>query len=127
MTQAPAPYPEEGNYLQQPGAAGENTLAKWAFGLSVASALSIVVIGPFALLPGLVAFVLGIVALVKAKKFPTPKQKRKGFSIAAVVISVLVMLVSAAALYFAAISFAKCQDAPNTDAMRQCIEHQFGA
>lgn len=127
MTQAPAPYPEEGNYLEQPGAAGENTVAKWAFGLSIASVLSIVVIGPFAILPGLVALVLGIVALVKAKKFPTPKQKRKGFSIAAVVISVLVVLVSVAALYFALLSFAKCQDAPNADAMRQCIEQQLGA
>ncbi|AZA11577.1 DUF4190 domain-containing protein [Corynebacterium gerontici] len=125
MAQPPAPYPGEIDSQQHPELMGENKLAKWALWIAVAAGVSILLIGPFALIPALVALVLSIIALVKARKYPTPKHKRKGFAIGGLVLSIVVALISAAALYYALYSFAKCQDAPDDDAMRQCLEQEF--
>ncbi len=126
MTQPgyPAQYPDNNEPLQQNQ--GSNTIAAWALGVAVVSLISILLIGSFALIPGLIAVVLGIVALVKAKKYAEPKAKRKGFAIGAIVIGTLVSIFGVITLVFLANIFGECADYDTPEEVQRCIEEKAG-
>ncbi len=88
-----------------PQAASTNNMAVWAFGVSLLS-FCCCICQPWVGIISLVAMVLGVMALSQSKQYPN--QTGKGFAIAAIIISVLSLILCAicilGAIFFPSIS-----------------------
>ncbi|NLZ57854.1 MAG: DUF4190 domain-containing protein [Corynebacterium sp.] len=127
-----------GGFENSPMNITKNKTAAWALGLGIASVVSLLlmlipVVGLIGLLAPFIAvagIIVAIVALVKGKKYQG-SNKRTGWSIAGLVLSILTLAIIAVVIIGAVVFFSNsgiidCV-ADNTDpaAQQACIEHSI--
>lgn len=107
-----------------------STLALVALIVGILSLLSIFVLLPAALLPGLLTVILAIVALVRNRKKPKPL-RRTGMSVTALILGIITVVVSAVIMAF--IVFAvnetgamNCVEIQDQAAREACLMDAFG-
>lgn len=105
-----------------------NKLAPWALGIAVLSLVLIFVIGPLTIPAAIIAVILGIIAVVKARKIQFGK-RRMGMSVAAILIGLIttiLMAIGAAGLYyfFNDADLQECSKLEDKEAVQKCIEEK---
>ena len=120
-----------GGFENSPLNAPKNTAAAWALGLGIASIVTLVTVfgaflSPFLALAGVI---VAIIALVKAKNF-VPANRRKGFAITGLILSILTLILLAIGVIlilvvFSSSGFSECATLTDPAAQEQCIQELF--
>ncbi len=109
----------------------KNSLAIWALGVAILSLVCLVSIlgSALAFIPAFIGIVLGAIALVRGKKY-MKEDRRTGFSVTALVLSVLVFVISLGIIILAYAMFSECATIADPTAQQQCMvekaQEQFG-
>ncbi len=105
----------------------KNTVAPWALGVSILAVVTgLTIFGALlSFIPGIIGLILGIVAVVKARRIRGPR-RRMGMSITAIVLSVLAVLMTigliAVAVMLAGTGAMDCFTLTTPEAQQQCLE-----
>lgn len=105
-----------------------NKVAPWALGFAVVSVVAMFLLGPLIVPFAIVAVILGIIGVVKARKIEFGK-RRMGMSVAAIIIGLftaIVMAIGAAGLYyfFNDADLQECSKLEDKEAVQKCIEEK---
>ncbi|BAU96247.1 hypothetical protein N24_1985 [Corynebacterium suranareeae] len=120
-----------GGFENSPLNAPKNTAAAWALGLGIASLVALVAVVSAVIAPviAIAGIIVSIIALVKAKNINGPN-KRKGFAITGLILSILTLLITAAIFIIFVVVLSnsglqECATLVDPAAQQQCVEDLF--
>ncbi|MBG9253288.1 DUF4190 domain-containing protein [Corynebacterium diphtheriae bv. mitis] len=108
----------------------KNALAPWTLGLAIVSVVVLLsIFGTiFAWIPAVISVILAIVSLIKLRKMPLGSEPRKGMTISALIIGLVVTIISVAvAILLVAVlkdTLGECASLETSEQQQECVNQK---